>query len=145
MTNKLLLLTASLLLFCSCSSQGGSTSSKREDTPFKGKIIELNDKSLSKGQTDTIRFGRMQQGEQAVMKFRLRNATKAPLVLLSYDRSCGCNELTFHRKPLSCGEEMECSLTFNTQGFKGWQLKLLELNFAGHSKPLHLLVEAQIH
>lgn len=119
-----------------------ATSSSK--TPHKGLIIALTDSMLVHGGTDTIRFGRLGSGEIAVLRFRLENTTAKPVVLLSTQRSCGCISLSHDAQPIAPAETRTMEMTFDSRGEFGWQLKRMDLFFAGAARPLRLFVEADI-
>ena len=97
----------------------------------KGRIISLTDSILTTGGTDTVRFGRLGSGEIAV-------------AVASYRRSCGCTTLEFDAQPIAPGDARQVTLTFDSRGERGWQLKALDITLAGGQRPLRLFVEADI-
>ena len=118
-------------------------SSAQPDTP-KGRIIAITDSMLVHGSTDTIRFGRLGSGEIAVQRFWIENKTPKPIVIVSTRRSCGCTSLDFDKQPIAPGKTRRMEMTFDSRGKHGWQLKNLEIRFAGENRPLRLLVEADV-
>ena len=81
----------------------------------KGRIISLTDSILTTGGTDTVRFGRL-----------------------------GCTTLEFDAQPIAPGDARQVTLTFDSRGERGWQLKALDITLAGGQRPLRLFVEADI-
>ena len=122
----------------------GTSAPSSSKTPHKGLIITLTDSMLVHGGTDTIRFGRLGSGEIAVLRFRLENATAKPIVLLSTQRSCGCISLSHDAQPIAPAQSRSLEMTFDSRGEFGWQLKRMDLFFAGAARPLRLFVEADI-
>lgn len=112
--------------------------------PYRGRIIELTDRMFAAGGTDTMRFGRLRSGETAVIGFRLVNATDRPAVVAGYDVNCGCVALEYDARPIAPDEARQMTLTFDSRGQWGWQLKVLELRLAGAAHPLRLVVEAEV-
>ena len=110
----------------------------------KGRIITLTDSLLASGGTDTLRFGHLGSGEIAVLPFRIENASSKPLVILSTQRSCGCISLDHDAQPLAPGAVRTMKMTFDSRGEYGWQLKRMDLLFAGARKPLRIFVEADV-
>ena len=102
----------------------------------KGRIISLTDSILTTGGTDTVRFGRLGSGEIAVLR--------RPVAVASYRRSCGCTTLEFDAQPIAPGDARQVTLTFDSRGERGWQLKALDITLAGGQRPLRLFVEADI-
>lgn len=123
-------------------SNGVSAEGNRK--PFRGRIITLTDSLLVHGGSDTLRFGRLGSGEIAVQRFRIENASAKPLVLVSTQRSCGCIALDHDNQPLAPGRQQTLEMTFDSRGEYGWQLKRMDLIFAGARKPLRIYVEADV-
>ena len=107
----------------------------------KGRIISLTDSILTTGGTDTVRLG---SGEIAVLRLWLANDASRPVAVASYRRSCGCTTLEFDSQPIAPGDAQQVTLTFDSRGEWGWQLKTLDIALAGGAKPLRLLVEADV-
>ena len=110
----------------------------------KGRIISLTDSILTTGGTDTVRFGRLGSGEIAVLRLWLANDASRPEAVASYRRSCGCTTLEFDAQPIAPGDARQVTLTFDSRGERGWQLKALDITLAGGQRPLRLFVEADI-
>lgn len=109
-----------------------------------GQIIAVSDTISVAGSTDTVRFGRMRSGEIAVKPLLLLNQTQHPLTIASYARTCGCTTLEYENQPLMPGDKKQLNMIFDTRGERGWQLKTVELYFAGNQRPLKLHVEAEV-
>ena len=115
-----------------------------QTTERKGRIIALTDSILTAGGTDTVRFGRLGSGEIAQLRIWLANDASRPVAVASYRRSCGCTSLEFDFQPIAPGDARQVTLTFDSRGEWGWQLKTLDISLAGAQQPLRLLVEADI-
>lgn len=115
-----------------------------QTTERKGRIIALTDSILTAGGTDTVRFGRLGSGEIAQLRIWLANDASRPVAVASYRRSCGCTSLEFDPQPIAPGDARQVTLTFDSRGEWGWQLKTLDISLAGAQQPLRLLVEADI-
>ena len=113
-------------------------------TERKGRIITLTDKILDTGGTDTVRFGRLHSGEIAQLRLWLANETSGPVVIAKYGRSCGCTTLEYDNQPINAGDAQQVTLTFDARGEWGWQLKTLDVSFAGARSPLRLFIEAEV-
>lgn len=110
----------------------------------KGQTILLTDSLLDAGGCDTVRFGHLHSGEIAAVRLWLQNDTQKPLVITAYDRSCGCTALEYDRAPIAPGQSSRLDLTFDSRGEYGWQLRTLGIRFGGVSRPLRLVVEADV-
>ena len=115
-----------------------------QTTERKGRIIALTDSILTAGGTDTVRFGRLGSGEIAQLRIWLANDASRPVAVASYRRSCGCTTLEFDAQPIAPGDARQVTLTFDSRGERGWQLKALDITLAGGQRPLRLFVEADI-
>ena len=91
-----------------------------------------------------MRFGRLGSGEIAQLRIWLANDASHPVAVASYRRSCGCTSLEFDSQPIAPGDARQVTLTFDSRGEWGWQLKTLDISLAGAQQPLRLLVEADI-
>ena len=110
----------------------------------KGRIIRLTDRTMETGGSDTVRFGHLRSGEIAVLQLWIANCTARSLVLADYRRSCGCTTLEFDNQPIRPNEAQSVTLTFDSRGERGWQLKTLDLLPAGAERPFRLVVEADV-
>ena len=117
---------------------------RQHKTERKGRIITLTDTILDTGGTDTVRFGRLHSGETAVLRLWLANEAVRPVAVTKYERSCGCTTFKYVNQPIKPGEAQQVTLTFDTRGERGWQLKTLDITLAGARKPLRLFVEAEV-
>lgn len=138
--------TALLLvsLFLPLAGCGPRTARRTDTTERKGRIIALTDTILDTGGTDTVRFGHLRSGEIALLRIWLANESARPVAIISYDRSCGCTALEFDSEPITPGDARQVSLSFDSRGERGWQLKRLDIRFAGAGKPFRLFIEADI-
>lgn len=121
-----------------------SCGKRPEKESHSGRIVELPARFFDLGAVDTIRIGKLGAGEIAVLRLSIRNTTDRPAVIESYDRVCGCTSLDFNKKPILPGEDARIEITFDSRGTHGWQLKPVDLMFAGAKRPLRLLVEAEV-
>ena len=115
-----------------------------QTTERKGRIIALTDSILTAGGIDTVRFGRLHSGEIAQLRLWLANETSGPVVIAKYGRSCGCTTLEYDNQPINAGDAQQVTLTFDARGEWGWQLKTLDVSFAGARSPLRLFIEAEV-
>lgn len=113
-------------------------------TEHKGQTITLTDTILSTGGTDTIRFGRLHSGEIARLELQLTNDASRATAITAYERTCGCTTLEYDPQPLKPGQTQPLTLTFDSRGEQGWQLRILDITLAGAQKPLRIFVEAEV-
>ncbi len=110
----------------------------------KGQTISLTDSLRDTGGSDTVRFGRLHSGEIALRRLWMHNTTDRPLLIETYERSCGCTTLEYDRKPIAPGEFSAVNLRFDSRGERGWQLRTIGIRFAGVDEPLRIVVEAEV-
>lgn len=122
----------------------GCTDRPRPAASHKGPVFALTDSILRAGGSDTVRFGRLRSGEIAVQRLRIENRTDRPVVIVTYKTSCGCSRLEFDNQPIVPGGAQYATLSFDSRGEFGWQLKRLDVTLAGAARPLRIFVEAQI-
>ncbi|MDE7450859.1 MAG: DUF1573 domain-containing protein [Alistipes sp.] len=149
--NWLCRLAATLLSFVlayasvACTSRSAQSPIRKSLTEIeKGRIIRLTDQTMETGGSDTVRFGHLRSGEIAVLQLWIANCTARPLVLADYRRSCGCTTLEFDNQPIRPNEAQSVTLTFDSRGERGWQLKTLDLLPTGAERPFRLVVEADV-
>lgn len=118
--------------------------SPRKTVGYGGEIIPVTDTILRTGGSDTIRFGRMHEGEIAAKRIVFDNRSPRSFVVTSYEVSCHCTELAFDNQPVIPGEGFRATVTFDARGERGWQMKLMKVYFSGSREPLRLFIEADV-
>lgn len=116
----------------------------RKSVGYGGQIIPVSDTILRAGGSDTIRFGRLHEGERAVKRVVLENRTSDIFVVTSYEVSCRCTEIEYENQPVNPGDGLRATVTFDTRGERGWQMKLMKVFLSGSREPLRLFIEADV-
>ena len=106
--------------------------------------VEIDERSIEQGISDTLQFGRMHSGEVIAKTLRIKNNTSHPLVLLRPTTTCGCIKVEYDRRPIAANSWGEIRFEFDTRTLHGWQLKLMEFYFAEKGKPLKVYAEAEV-
>lgn len=106
--------------------------------------ILIDEAMLARGGSDTIRLGRLHEGEILAYPLAFRNASQRATFLREVERTCGCTTLELSREPIAPESSRAATLYFDSRGEWGWQLKLLKLHLEGGTEPLKLWVEAEI-
>ena len=119
------------------------TRSQKQITPT-GQIITLCDQPADTNRPDTVRFGHLHEGEQGVLPLVFHNKTIRPLLIRTYERTCGCTTLTFDNQPIMTDEKRAATLSFDARGAWGWQLKRIDIDIEGLNAPVRILVEAEV-
>lgn len=108
-------------------------------------VIELSDSLLQSGTVnDTIDLGRMYEGEVIRRDLAIRNAGKAPFLLLEVRTSCGCTQVDFYKKPIRPGDVVPFSFEFDSRGFNGYQLKHITIRTSLGPQPYTLVVTGEV-
>lgn len=89
-------------------------------------------------------FGRIIQGEQVSFGFKFKNSGNAMLLISSVSSSCGCTVASFPDKPMSPGEEGVVTVSFDSRGRRGSQVKTVTLMANTQPSTLQLTVQANI-
>lgn len=89
-------------------------------------------------------FGRIIQGEQVSFGFKFKNSGNAMLLISSVSSSCGCTVASFPDKPMSPGEEGVVTVSFDSRGRRGSQVKTVTLMANTQPSTLLLTVQANI-
>ncbi|WP_348716977.1 DUF1573 domain-containing protein [uncultured Alistipes sp.] len=131
---------AALLFAGSCGRQQTAV----PEQPVAVRTVTVTDSLLLRGGSDTIRLGRLHEGERARVGLQLRNGTDRPMVMLQHELTCGCIALEYDRRPVKPSEALSMQIDFDTRGLYGWQLKLFRLLPAGAREPLRIYVEAEV-
>lgn len=139
---------ASIRLLCAVALCGlaaaGCRNRRSVPVEHKGQTVLLTESLYNAGGSDTVRFGHLHSGEIAQRRIWLHNATDRPLLIETYERSCGCTTLEYDRKPIAPGEFSAVNLRFDSRGEWGWQLRTIGIRFAGIEQPLRIVVEAEV-
>ncbi|MDE5706874.1 MAG: DUF1573 domain-containing protein [Alistipes sp.] len=109
-----------------------------------GPELRLTDSALRCGISDTLRFGRLYEGESGVRRIRLQNASSQTIVLTHHELSCQCVAPVYERRPLRPDNSMPLEVRFDTRGERGWQMKLLKLYTSESQQPIRLFIEAEV-
>ncbi|MGB4205385.1 MAG: DUF1573 domain-containing protein [Bacteroidales bacterium] len=140
-------IVAVLLVVASCGSNSG-----RENLPvdliqnpntaegFK-KDVEMPAFEFEKEIHD---FGRVIQGEQVSFGFKFKNSGNALLLISSVSSSCGCTVASFPDKPLKPGEAGVITVSFDSRGRMGMQVKTVTILANTQPNTKLLMVRANI-
>lgn len=121
-----------------------SCGSRRSEVVHVADVLHVDAAVLADGAADTLRLGRMRQGEKAVKSLRIENGCDKPLVIVRHSTTCGCVVPEYERRPIAPGESADIVFTFDSQGEYGWQMKLLDFYLSSSERPLKVYVEAEV-
>lgn len=137
-----ILLIATTLLCIACG--GGKVQHAEVSTPVDVRTLRIENSSLERGATDTLRLGRLRSGEIIAKRIQVENRSDRPLVITHHTVSCGCLSAKYDRKPTQKGESQTLDIEFDSRTMYGLQLKSLVLHLAQMEQPIRIIVEAEV-
>jgi len=72
-------------------------------------------------------FGSIKHGEKVSHRFEFTNTGKGDLILKNVDPGCGCTVVSFPNTPIKPGEVSYIDATFDSEGFRGLNIKYIEV------------------
>ncbi len=88
---------------------------------------------------DIYNFGVISRGEVVKHTFELKNLSKKTLVIEKVESSCGCTATLISKKTLKPNEIAKITAEFNSEGFTGFQEKLIYVYEKNNPVPIHTL------
>jgi hypothetical protein len=70
-------------------------------------------------------FGIIRSGQMVSHTFEFENTGEEPLVLTKVETTCGCTATQWTREPLQAGQKGQITVTFDSTGKTGNQLKVI--------------------
>jgi hypothetical protein len=116
----------------------------RETVKTDGAVFDISPEILDARADTLIELGRIREGEIVQFDARIRNVGTEPLVIKSVDTSCGCTSVEYEKRPIAPNETGQFSFRFDSRGFWGTQLKLIELDTSVSQYPFQVMVRAEI-
>lgn len=94
--------------------------------------------------SDTLRLGRVYQGEVVDGSFWVWNSSDTPVVLTNVVTGCGCTTTQWDSKPIvaKVGEQL-LKFRFDSKGRSGYQLKAIDV-VASDYRVARILIEAEV-
>lgn len=132
------------LCVCAVAAFSPSCGSRKGEVVHVADILHVDSTVMAEGASDTLRLGRMRQGEKAVKRLRIENGCSKPVVIVRHSTSCGCVVPEYERRPIPAGGSADIVFTFDSQGEYGWQMKLLDFYLSSAARPLKIYVEAEV-
>lgn len=121
-----------------------SCGSRRSEVVHVTDVLRVDTTVLNEGASDTLRLGRMRQGEKVVKRLRIENGCGKPVVIVRHSTTCGCVVPEYERRPIPAGGSTDIVFTFDSQSEHGWQMKLLDFYLSSSARPLKIYVEAEV-
>lgn len=95
--------------------------------------------------TDTLHdFGRMKEGEIIEYEFTFVNDGQKDLIITEAKGSCGCTVPTFPNEPIKAGQKSAIKVTFNSEGKKGYNEKVVVVLSNANPTVSNLTIRAEV-
>jgi hypothetical protein len=108
-------------------------------------VFDISPEILASSRTDTlIEMGTIREGEVVRYAAAVRNAGTEPLVIKSVATSCGCTAVDYEKRPIPPGETGRLTIKFDSRGFWGVQLKMVEIYTSASPRSYKMLIEAVV-
>lgn len=140
-------IVAVLLVIASCGSKSGRNNLPVDiiQNPNTAEGFNKNvDMPAFEFDKDSHDFGRVIQGEQVSFGFKFKNSGNALLLISSVSSSCGCTVASFPDKPMKPGEEGVITVSFDSRGRMGMQMKTVTILANTQPGIKQLMVQANI-
>ncbi len=118
------------LIGCGGASSGGGTDLAAKDTVglLTVRLPIAGDGGGEPARSyDTIRMGRMAEGEVLEGRFRVANVSERPLVIVQVITGCGCTTADYDPAPIAPGDTILMTWRFDSRGRLGQQFKSIEI------------------
>ena len=119
MKRLILIIPVSLLFSCG--------NKPAEETIVQGKTIEVPIENFDTFIPDTIKMGRLTEGEIIKGDFTLHNLGEKPIVIVATVTGCGCTTTKYDKNPIMKDEKRTIEFVFNSKGRYGTQKKTIEV------------------
>ena len=97
------------------------------ETVVPGTTIELPIEDLDSYIPDTIKMGRMAEGEVIKGDFTLHNMGEKPVVIATVITGCGCTTAKYDKDPIMQDGKRTIEFVFDSKGRYGRQKKTIEV------------------
>ncbi len=125
-------------VFVGCHQSDGT---KESEGNTKTSSLGLTSISINKLYHD---FGDVKEGEILGCFFTVKNTGKKYLVIQNIELGCGCMSVNYSKKPLLAGDSTIVEVRFNSDGFYGKQIKVLQLTANIKEKVKELVIAANV-
>ena len=89
-------------------------------------------------------FGTIDQGAKVTHVFTFVNDGSAPLVISRINTPCGCTAPSWSKEPIEPGKTGEITVTFNSAGKVGNQIKTLSIIYNSEMSPSMFTIKANV-
>ena len=89
-------------------------------------------------------FGTIDAGIKVTHVFTFVNEGSAPLVISKINTPCGCTAPSWSKEPIEPGKTGEITVTFNSTGKVGTQIKTLSIIYNSEMSPTMFTIKAAV-
>ncbi len=93
---------------------------------------------------DSHDFGKLRQGEMVTFSFKFKNTGKSVLLITNVSTSCGCTVSDFPKEPILPGKAGKIDVSFNSEGKRGPQNKVVTIFANTQPNSLLLTIKAMV-
>ncbi len=129
---RLLLIAMVSLLFVACNNKG---THKKDANRVKGKL-KFTERSYN--------FKQLKHGDVVGHRVKVINEGVAPVVIQKVENFCGCTEVKYTRKPIEAKDTVYLEVILDTKGYRGRQVKRIEITANDSIGTHEFLVWAEI-
>ncbi len=108
----------------------GSSEPKREsatDVKKTGPVVIMPAAGEPQKKIDTLRLGRLRDGEKVETGYFLKNTATSPLVITNSVTGCGCTSLDYSKAPIISNDSIYVTLNYDSKGKYGHQILDIDL------------------
>lgn len=122
------------------------TLAQDETNPDEKPVITLTPVGTSKlvMQESEFDFGTIDAGITVKHVFTFVNEGSAPLVISKINTPCGCTAPIWSKEPIEPGQTGEITVTFNSTGKAGNQVKSLSIIYNSEMSPTMFTIKAMV-
>lgn len=92
---------------------------------------------------DTLSLGKVHRRETKRVSFHIRNTGNVPLLIVDVRPSCGCTSVSWNKRPVNPGQEVEITIVFEPNSL-GHFLKSIEVLCNTHQHIHHLNLKGTV-
>jgi hypothetical protein len=89
-------------------------------------------------------FGNVKSGEKVSHRFIFKNTGTSDLIIKNVDPSCGCTVVSFPNVPVKPGDSSYIEATFDSDGYRGLNIKEVEVKTNGKPAIINLTLSATV-
>ncbi|MCF8378293.1 MAG: DUF1573 domain-containing protein [Bacteroidales bacterium] len=140
----IIFISLGLLVACSCNNERGNLSTDVVTNPNTAEGKSNDGLPVIEFEKEIHDFGKLVQGEKATFNFRFKNNGDKDLVISQVKSSCGCTVPKYPKEPVKPGDEGVLKVTFDSEGRKGVQNKVITVVHNGQPNQTFVRIKAMV-